>query len=326
MAINILNRAERADAPFQVKDLREEIIDVAKAEKYLAMNHPTNRERSTAYVEALSRDMIADNFKYVPVAIIFDWDGYLRDGQHRLAAIIQTGIPQKLLVWENCDPEVFKNLDQGQKRSISQSFYSAGAKYVDVTAAVIKILYRLQAHDPHLYFTAKPTTNEALDLWTEIGGNEFLIPYIQVGDNANKQGKMNPSVCAVLKMIHDIEDAEMSDRFWTNVTDLRDVTGKNDPSYSIVNFLRDEKDRRKALIPATRSKLNGGAGSITQKENIGWIHIAWQYYCEGKTLSAQQASTKFKGKYAVEHLDRAILDMRKTIELNPIGTMPSLKK
>jgi hypothetical protein len=318
----LLNRSDRSE-PFRLNDQREEIVDVGLAEKYLAMNHPKNRKRVDSHANDMARDMMANNFKYVPVAVCFDWDGYLRDGQHRLSAIIQTGIPMKMLIQENCDPEIFRNLDQGLTRTLSQSFYSAEAIYNRLTSAVIKIIYRLQCHDPLLTMDAKPTTNEALDLWEEIGGNDFFINYMKIGNAANKEAKLNPSVCTTLKIIHDIEDAEMSEKFWNNITDLRDISGKTDPSYSIVNFMRDEKDRRKAIIPATK---HTASTAISTKESLGWIHIAWQYYCEGKGLSVDQAKTKFTGKLAVNNLDSAILDIRKTIEMNPIGTLSSLKK
>ena len=56
-----------------------------------------------------------------PEAICFDPDGVLLNGQHRLWAIVETGIPQECVVWENIPREVFAVIDRGQMRSFADA-------------------------------------------------------------------------------------------------------------------------------------------------------------------------------------------------------------
>ena len=50
--------------------------------------------------------------------IRFDWDGNLIDGQHRLEAIKETGIPQDFIVVEGLNPECSQTIDIGYKKSV----------------------------------------------------------------------------------------------------------------------------------------------------------------------------------------------------------------
>ncbi len=49
-------------------------------------------------------------------AIVFDINGRLLNGQHRLAAIIAAGEPIPVMVLYGCDPDAFSSYDQGKKR------------------------------------------------------------------------------------------------------------------------------------------------------------------------------------------------------------------
>lgn len=63
------------------------------AEKWLAQNNGKNRSLSNGTVQSYANDMRSGNWESeVGSAISFDSDGILRDGQHRLAAIIQAGV------------------------------------------------------------------------------------------------------------------------------------------------------------------------------------------------------------------------------------------
>lgn len=77
-----------------------------------------NRRLSEGTVVAYSNDMLAGNWQEdVSSPIAIDSDGILRDGQHRMAAIVKSGIPIKMWVCRNVNPDGL--YDVGRARTVS---------------------------------------------------------------------------------------------------------------------------------------------------------------------------------------------------------------
>lgn len=55
--------------------------------------------------------------------ICIDWNGHLIDGQHRLHAVIQTGLTVEMVFIFDCDPNLRKYIDTGASRTIAQVIY-----------------------------------------------------------------------------------------------------------------------------------------------------------------------------------------------------------
>ena len=75
-----------------------------------------NRRPSKAHVKFLASMMRRGQFRTTHQGVAFDWFGRLIDGQHRLLAIIEAGIPQQMIVTRNLDPETMLWGDQGRNR------------------------------------------------------------------------------------------------------------------------------------------------------------------------------------------------------------------
>lgn len=93
-----------------------ETITPEMAEKYLEQN-AVNRKVSNASVDKYAKDIQSGEFQVNGETIVFDALGRLKDGQHRLLAIIKTGIAVQILVVRGIDPLV-NNFDIGKNRSI----------------------------------------------------------------------------------------------------------------------------------------------------------------------------------------------------------------
>ena len=92
-----------------------ELITPKRAEILLKSN-TENRHISHGTVEAYSNDMIAGNWdESVGAAISIDEDGTLRDGQHRLMAIVESGISIHTWVCRNVSKDGI--YDNNRKRS-----------------------------------------------------------------------------------------------------------------------------------------------------------------------------------------------------------------
>jgi hypothetical protein len=95
--------------------LEEEITPGMAAQmlSFNVHNRPQSGKKVESYADLIRRGL----WKLTGEMIIFDSNGVLQDGQHRLMAIYISGIPTKLdLIFGN-DPEAFPAIDQGKVRT-----------------------------------------------------------------------------------------------------------------------------------------------------------------------------------------------------------------
>lgn len=82
-----------------------EIIQPEQAAAYLqhnAKHRPIKQKKVEEYVEMMQ----ADQWKLNGKVIVFDWNGRLLGGQHRLSACAISGVPLMTLVVRGVDPAV----------------------------------------------------------------------------------------------------------------------------------------------------------------------------------------------------------------------------
>lgn len=96
----------------------------------------SNRKLIDDVVKAYARDMENDNWELNGEPIIFDEDGSLIDGQHRLTAIIKARKAIRLLVVRGTKTHAFKTIDSGVKREFSHVLHVQGfADTLNISAA-----------------------------------------------------------------------------------------------------------------------------------------------------------------------------------------------
>lgn len=96
-----------------------ELITPTMAVHFLAKNKAGNRPIRSMRVRMWSARLQKGQWKLTHQGIAFDVDGYLIDGQHRLTAIVATGIAVKMMVARGLDRTAFEVMDQGAARSAS---------------------------------------------------------------------------------------------------------------------------------------------------------------------------------------------------------------
>jgi hypothetical protein len=98
------------------------VVDVtpALAEKWLAQNTHNRKIRENA-VLGYARDMEAGNWAENGEAIKFAADGTLLDGQHRLNAIVLSGITLRILVVTGLTAGSQETMDDGRKRTVADA-------------------------------------------------------------------------------------------------------------------------------------------------------------------------------------------------------------
>jgi hypothetical protein len=92
------------------------LITPALAEAMLSYLHDDQRRLRVGHASALIAHMETGRFEGIDTVKI-DCDGNVIDGQHRLFAIAQSGIPQQMIIVSNVPNHIKQYLDQGAKRS-----------------------------------------------------------------------------------------------------------------------------------------------------------------------------------------------------------------
>jgi hypothetical protein len=113
-----------------------ETITPEKATQYLQTN-TKNRPLSRIFVRSYADTMRKGKWLLNGVPIIFDNEGRLIDGQHRLQAVVEAGIPVKFDVARGASPDAFTTYDCGRHRNLSQLIGMQGVKNYTLTAAIV---------------------------------------------------------------------------------------------------------------------------------------------------------------------------------------------
>lgn len=109
----------------------------------------------SAYAEAMSRGEWVLNGE----PIIISSAGDLNDGQHRLHAIIQSGVSVQMMMTFGVERDTRHTVDQGVARTHGHILSMFGEKSANVLATALQFLW---VHDQGLTLHARPSTDQLL--------------------------------------------------------------------------------------------------------------------------------------------------------------------
>lgn len=265
-------------------------ITVAKAKAYLESNRAfergvegTNRPVSLRTVNNFAAEMLKGNWKFTHQGIGFGKKGDLKDGQHRLLAIVQAGeegategeitydanpkIKIRMLVTEGLDDDIFDKLDIGLQRSSAQILAIAGYNNQTKLAASGRLLYLFDNHDHKYWNRVKVTNQEILKIIRETNLDE----YIQIAHQLQPLGFIGSSVTVASYVC---ERAYPEGPHLTFVESLQTGAdlGPEDPALALRNYIMrsktNGKNRRSAFtqlalyIKAWNDTVNGMRRSV----------------------------------------------------------------
>jgi hypothetical protein len=136
--------ALEAPAKLPAMDAQVELITPAKALRWLE-NAAKNRGISDQVVRRYGGDMQAGRWTLNGQGIIFDVNGRLVDGRHRLTAVQATGCEVVMLVVRGAPPGAFETMDSGRARSLANTLAIEGHKFTGATAATARITWAYAA-------------------------------------------------------------------------------------------------------------------------------------------------------------------------------------
>lgn len=140
------------------------VVDVtpALAEKWLGKN-TINRSVRRPDVAAYARDMAAGDWLLNGESIKFADDGALMDGQHRLLAVIESGVTVRMLVVSGVSRKAMPTIDTGIPRKFYDALAVQGIPHAKTVAALTTRAYAWEQGQRYNAHKMKPTQTERLD-------------------------------------------------------------------------------------------------------------------------------------------------------------------
>lgn len=237
------------------------------AAKYLEGN-THNRTLRQSTVERYARQMKKGLWKDNGQTISFSTDGTLLDGQHRLWAIVESGVPVNLAIAEGVDPEVFSSIDTGSGRSSSDVVQIAGFTYSKEVAGAVQHIYRYCNNK----MKAKGAGCSHEEVLNHVRNNPGLI---ESAERVKRVKLVGATMATALHYMFSQVDAEKADQFFEAMR-----SGEFQPSMGAVRAYRER------IIKART--INRGSGSrrdrFTKVEESSMAIKAWNAFSIGKNL------------------------------------------
>ena len=108
---DIIKSCEKYNGPAKCEIV---VIGKEQAERLLKLNYDFNRDEKKKYIEKYKKDMeMPGEFLLSPDDIAVDDQGCLINGQHRLWAVVKSGIPQPFVILYNLPPKTKDIINNG---------------------------------------------------------------------------------------------------------------------------------------------------------------------------------------------------------------------
>ncbi len=219
-------------------------VTPAIAKMWLALNE-NNRSLRSHRINAMARDMKAEEWHYTGEPIKFSRTGRLIDGQHRLYAILESGATVKLLVVVNIDDEAQMYMDTGAKRSASDALTFRGEVHSANLGSAVRfaILFEEKRSRGRESITHAEIVN-----W--LRRNPDIRQHVAVAARYASRIDIKPSVLAYAMWRLSKVDEQMSELFFSDLIEMR-TTGAGDPTYTLLQRMRTARRHRERLSAHT---------------------------------------------------------------------------
>ncbi|SCK59123.1 hypothetical protein H181DRAFT_05655 [Streptomyces sp. WMMB 714] len=160
----------------------------------LLKRNNANRPLDRTLVAQLARYMEEGTFQLTHQGIALSGSlkaGEVLDGQHRLSAIVKSGVPTKLLVFEHMSPETMPFLDTGKRRSGGDVLSLTGEKDSTLIASVVR----------HVHLAKADLTGPWVGSRTRIPNDRLLALFEENPDGYRKSVAVGRPLAKTLGMI-----------------------------------------------------------------------------------------------------------------------------
>lgn len=257
-------------------DISMERVTPAIAEKWLAKN-THNRDINKRVVASLVRDMEDGNWLDNGATITFSDEGVLLDGQHRLTAVVESGVSITVIVVRGASAESQHTMDTGAKRTLSNALKLRGEKsYVQLAAAIVaNIAWDRGEKSFRAGINRKITNSEAMDY---LERNPWIRDQIiEVNRFTNRFRGVPTGVISVLYRVFAEIDPFDADAFFDRLA-CDENHHRGEPIYAARKVIMDDYTRtnghrdnkwKAAILIKAWNKFRDGEDAITLRFSAG---------------------------------------------------------
>lgn len=138
---------------FNVEVITPEMAEtIIENNKRLFKETNGNKQRNVRWktVDGYAKDMLEGRWKENGETIKFDKEGRLMDGQHRIWAVIKSGVPTEFLVVRGIENSAMDTIDVGLKRSLENALQFQAESYESGAAPIVKAKMQLDKKNKNL--------------------------------------------------------------------------------------------------------------------------------------------------------------------------------
>jgi len=257
--------------------IRAEIITPERALELLCTVPDYQRNTSRDLVLNYQGKMVRNEWVLLasdPLCI--DTNSQLSNGQHRLNAVLESGLPQPFYVAYGVAPELYSKMDRGKRRTTADTLHGAGEKNAGKLAALGRLA--------HLWFNVRETelwdrANRAMSdeqIQAAISSNPGLRESVSIMYQAPK---LNLKANA-LGLFHYLAGKHCGDGgelagWWVDEMRYPTTIRKGDPNWTLREYLLAPESTRRQRIklrPMDQTRVD-----------FYLLTRAWDYTCQGRT-------------------------------------------
>jgi hypothetical protein len=249
-------------------DITTEIVTItpARAKKLLGAN-TANRHLRPTVVTGYAAQMTAGEWQLNGDAIRIGDDGTLLDGQHRLTACVESGVPFDTILITGLPTEARPTIDTGVKRTVGDYLAHLGHPNSTNLAAATKMAYLFDRGNPFEQMSLTPT--QAADY---IDDNPAIVPAISAGGHVYKAVGWSASMWGAAVFLTGRADPDLAAAFFDDV-----VQGVNlhhgDPALAL-----------RQAIGRHRSQTRRYAQSMRGPVQLAYVLKAWNASWSGEKV------------------------------------------
>lgn len=202
------------------------------AMKWLNTVNTHNRNMRTGRVADYARDMRLGQWRENGDAIRFADDGTLLDGQHRLAAVVESGCTVPMLVVTGLDVAAQDTVDDGIRRTLPDVLKLRGETDVMSLAAVLRRAFLWETYPertPRGFVKIRPTNAEALE--TLRRHPELRVAASEGARMAQHVALPKSTLALAHWLFYGIDESDAAE-FFSQLT-VADGLRKNDPVFQL---------------------------------------------------------------------------------------------
>ncbi len=230
-----------------------------------------NRGLVEAHVHGLAAQMKAGAWDENGQGIIFDTKGRLIDGQHRMTAVIEAGIPIKMLVVRGVESSAFDTIDTGRGRGGRDVLSIEGYDLSNQYAPMLTYVYRWTRglFPSYNWRTGYATNSDLLALAKKYPETHDSLRWAYNRPRDEKMLTGKPSI-AFAHWLTTRTRPTIAKRFWSEY-----VNGDGPKDAASMLF------RKRVLVSITTSDRKS---KLSPVHTVAIAATAWNYYATGRDV------------------------------------------